>query len=228
MKKFFILLCFFAGAIVFGVAVSNFFGYDDIQDLEHRESVLGRYTFNGKDERESEQRNASSSNDNEVPYVRSIPEDPKRLRIPGEPFGSFTEETEWIQHALSYLGGRSYILAYHDPVLGTGYANLIGEEELVKTFANKAKNSTAIRDVKVMWNDYWKSNDIHAEHQDLELAEQMVTTMIDLYAPKLRDVVFKAYFRNEDRSFETEHFLLEFTYYRGPSIDQRLMVIKPL
>ncbi|HFD88170.1 MAG TPA: hypothetical protein ENJ35_10925 [Gammaproteobacteria bacterium] len=108
--------------------------------------------------------------------------------------------------------------------MGALYGCIQGEAQTVKWFINEVSNSNRVKNIKLMWNDWFK--DIgYGLHADKREAQRALKVLIKLYAPKKGKEVEKAFWGNRDATIESGDFLLKYTYTRGPAIDARLIVV---
>lgn len=95
--------------------------------------------------------------------------------------------------------------------------------DVVKVFINEDGNG-GVENVKVMWND-WTRDTGYGVHTDKGMAEAWVTAIATRFAPEAVDRVLDAFRGNADASIAGDGHLLEYTYFKGPAIDERLITI---
>ncbi len=110
--------------------------------------------------------------------------------------------------------------------LGELYGCISGRAETVKLFANERVDTGEIKDIKLMWND-WFVDVGYGVHADQAQAEGWVRILASLYARGREDELIDIFLGPEDTSLVVEGYSLEYTYRRGPKIDERLFVLTP-
>ncbi len=96
--------------------------------------------------------------------------------------------------------------------------------ETVKWFINEIPESNQVKNVKFLWNDWFK--DVGFEmHSDKEEAQKALKVLIKLYAPEKSKEVYSAFFGDTSKTITSAKFILEYTYDRGPVIDERMVIV---
>lgn len=95
--------------------------------------------------------------------------------------------------------------------------------EVVKVFINE-DGDEGVEDVKVMWND-WTRETGYGVHTDKAMAEAWVAAIATRYAPTSVDQVLDAFRGNADTAIAGDGHVLEYSYFKGPAIDERLITI---
>lgn len=95
--------------------------------------------------------------------------------------------------------------------------------EVVKVFIND-DGSGGVQNVKVMWND-WTKDTGHGVHTDKAMALAWLAAVATRYAPGSVDKVLAAYEGNSEITVDGPSHTLTYTYWNGPSIDERLFTI---
>lgn len=109
---------------------------------------------------------------------------------------------------------------------GSLYGCILGKEQTVKWFINAMPNSDKIKSVKFLWNDYFKNLTIYNElHQDRKEAHKALQALIKMYAPEKTKELNRIFFENKNATVSSEKFILNYTYNRGPAIDERMIIV---
>jgi hypothetical protein len=98
--------------------------------------------------------------------------------------------------------------------------------EVVKVFVNAAEDNQSVSNIKIMWND-WTKNIGHGVHTDQDIARDWLEKLLPLYDSDQTDQVIEAFFGKQDREFQTESAIIQYTYWKGPAIDERLITLTP-
>jgi hypothetical protein len=96
--------------------------------------------------------------------------------------------------------------------------------EVVQIFITATNDNKSVKHIKVMWID-WTKDVGYGLHTDKEIAEAWVETIATKYAPKQVAEVLEAFRGVSDKIISNENYTLSYTYYVGPSIDERLIKI---
>lgn len=107
---------------------------------------------------------------------------------------------------------------------GALYGCIQGSAKTVKWFINEIPNTNRVKNVKLMWNDWFKDRG-YGIHADKSNAQKALTVLIKLYAPQQGKEIEKAFWGKNERAIETKNFVLKYSYYRGPAIDERLIIV---
>ena len=115
-----------------------------------------------------------------------------------------------------------------EPSLGWGtmYGCIAGPAETVKFFVNERIGTGKIKNIKLIWND-WFVDVGYGIHADETRATEWVGSFSSLYAQGRKRELMEIFFGVEDRTLSLENYSLAFTYRRGPRIDERLFVLTP-
>ena len=141
--------------------------------------------------------------------------------IAGDGFGSFSSETDRATKALACPRPKTTPASAG---LGALYGCVVGRAETVKFFINEGAKAGQVKNVKLMWNDWFKDTG-YGVHADQPEAEKFVRALAALYAPSLKDKLLKAFFANENTTVEAGQYRFAYSYSRGPAIDERLIVV---
>ena len=95
--------------------------------------------------------------------------------------------------------------------------------EVAKVFVS-ADGSGGVENVKVMWND-WTRDTGYGVHTDQAMAHAWLSAIATRYAPESVDKVLAAYAGNSDLTIQGPQHTLDYTYWKGPAIDERLVTI---
>lgn len=109
---------------------------------------------------------------------------------------------------------------------GALYGCIQGTAQTAKLFINEEPETGAVKNIKVMWND-WFQDVGYGVHPDASEAHLMVKALASLYVPDLERKLVAAFFADINAAFESEDFTVVYTYRRGPKIDERLLVLTP-
>jgi len=108
--------------------------------------------------------------------------------------------------------------------MGALYSCIQGREETVKWFINEIPNTNKVKNVKLMWNDWFK-NIGFGIHSDKRNVKKSLEVISKLYAPSKRKELERIFFSNKNKTITTKEFILKYTYNRGPAIDERLIMV---
>ncbi len=112
------------------------------------------------------------------------------------------------------------------PGLGALYTCVVGKGETVKFFINEAENTGQVKDVKLMWNDWFKDVG-YGVHADKAEMQSFVKAFSKLYAPQLEQKLISTFGGSTNATIEAGEYKIVYTYKRGPAIDERLFVLTP-
>lgn len=152
---------------------------------------------------------------NETDAVVQLGESESRL--------DFRNETLRVTERIACISSRVTPAEYD---MGALYGCIQGTAETAKFFINEEAGTGAVKNIKVMWND-WFEDVGYGIHSDSREARLMVRALASLYAPELEGELVAAFFGNTDEAFELEDMNINYTYRRGPKIDERLLVLTP-
>jgi hypothetical protein len=140
-------------------------------------------------------------------------------------FGSFRSEAETAKKELQCPNSVDSDItpALYDGA-GDLYGCIQGKMETVKWFINEIPKSNQVRNVKFLWNDWFKDMGFGI-HSDQEEAKKALKVIIKLYAPEKSKEVYNAFFGNTSKTITSTKFILEYTYDRGPAIDERMIIV---
>lgn len=110
--------------------------------------------------------------------------------------------------------------------LGALYGCIAGSAETVKFFINEAEGISQVKNVKLMWND-WFVDVGYAIHSDKKVAQAFVKAFAKLYAPNIEKKLQSIFFSNSNTTLVVGGYQIAYTYSRGPKIDERLLVLTP-
>ena len=136
-------------------------------------------------------------------------------------FGSFLSESN---NATKALGCRNPKVMPASFGFGALYGCIQGRAETVKWFINGVPNSHHVENVKLMWND-WSKDRGYGDHADKDKAGKALAVLIKMYAPEKGQELEEAFWGNEDKTIQTEDYVLKYTFFRGPAIDERLIAV---
>jgi len=101
----------------------------------------------------------------------------------------------------------------------------LGEMQTVKLFINENSSLNKVYNVKFLWNDWFIDKGFGGVHADKEEAEKAVQALIKLYAPDKSEEIRNIFFGNVNKTISTSRFIIEYTYERGPAIDERMIIV---
>jgi len=112
---------------------------------------------------------------------------------------------------------------------GTGpwgdlFSCLGGVARTVKVFVNEEPGTGEVENVKIMWNDHTRDTG-YGLHADAGIARAWVGSLAARYAPRQVGAVMDAFFSSRNQVITSERYRLEYAYSRGPSIDERLLLV---
>ena len=110
--------------------------------------------------------------------------------------------------------------------LGALYGCIAGSAETVKFFINETEGTGQVKNVKLMWND-WFVDIGYGIHADKKEAQSFVKAFAKLYSPNMEKKLTSIFFSNSNMTLEVGDYQIAYTYSRGPKIDERLLVLTP-
>lgn len=134
-------------------------------------------------------------------------------------FNSFTVETKAIADTLKCPNPKVTKTAGMPDLWGC----ILPGAEVMKVFVN-ASAGGRVENVKIMWND-WTKDVGYGVHTDKAIAEAWVTALATRYAPLKIQEVLDAFRGKSDAVISGDGVSLEYTYFRGPAIDERLITV---
>lgn len=136
---------------------------------------------------------------------------------------SFDREADRITQAIKCRRPKITPPGYD---LGYLYGCVSGSAETVKVFVNEVAGTGKVKNIKIMWND-WFQDGGWGVHADQTEARRIAETVLNLYDPAQSERFLKAFFANSDTAVTGLAHSFNYTYRRGPKIDERLIVITP-
>lgn len=136
---------------------------------------------------------------------------------------SFQEEADRATKALNC--GKAKITPASSGLMAL-YGCIAGSAETVKFFINEANDAEKVKNVKLMWND-WFVDVGYGKHADKKVAEAYVKVFAKLYAPQMEKKLTSLFFSNSNAVIEVGDYQIAYSYSRGPKIDERLLVLTP-
>jgi hypothetical protein len=136
---------------------------------------------------------------------------------------SFQTEANRVTKALSCPRPK---ITPASPGFGALYGCIVGTAETVKFFVNEAESTGQVKNVKLMWND-WFVDTGHSMHADRKEAQAFVKAFAKLYAPDMEKKLTSIFFSNSNTTVAVGDYQIAYTYSRGPLIDERLFVLSP-
>jgi hypothetical protein len=101
-----------------------------------------------------------------------------------------------------------------------------GKAETVKFFINEDESTGQVKNVKLMWNDWYRDVG-YGIHADKSLAQAFVSAFARLYAPGTEMKLASIFFSNSNTNLDVGDYQIAYTYSKGPGIDERLFVLTP-
>ncbi|MCG6202511.1 hypothetical protein [Psychromonas antarctica] len=136
-------------------------------------------------------------------------------------FDNFRSESD---HVTKEIGCAKPKLITGNKDLAGLYGCIAGVGETVKLFINEKVGTGKVNNVKLMWND-WTKDLGDGLHTDQFLAKKWVSVVATMYAPKQVEEVVSTFFNSKNKKIESSTHIIEYTYYVGPAIDERLLTI---
>ncbi len=99
-----------------------------------------------------------------------------------------------------------------------------GAAETAKLFVNGASGSDQVKNVKVMWNDWFQDRG-YGLHPDRREAGQLLDAVASRYVPDRKDEIRNAFFNRKTLEVTQGAFKIEITHTRGPAIDEHLLTL---
>jgi hypothetical protein len=109
------------------------------------------------------------------------------------------------------------------------YICMVSDRDYLETFVND-DGSGNVKNIKLVWDDRTKARPpatppVHARKTE---AKAMLDAILKLYAPDARPLILNAFFNlKKSASFDSAKFRIEFTYSKGPAIDERQLILNP-
>ncbi|MBV6808817.1 hypothetical protein KWH19_03030 [Xanthomonas campestris pv. pennamericanum] len=136
----------------------------------------------------------------------------------------FEREVERVQGVLSC---RSSKITPASDGWGALYGCIGGQAETVKFFIDEEQGAGSVKSVKFLWNDWFKDRG-YGLHADAKDADKMAHDLIKLYPSEHDSALLKAFKGKKNLRKEGGGYRFEYTYDRGPAIDERMIVVTPL
>jgi hypothetical protein len=111
--------------------------------------------------------------------------------------------------------------------LGRLFSCVAGPAQTAKLFVNGEATGSAVKNIKVMWND-WQKDRGYGLHADREEAENLVSTVAGLYVPEAADEIVEAFLDGRELEATGKHFSATVTQTMGPAILEHLLVIRTM
>ena len=99
-----------------------------------------------------------------------------------------------------------------------------GEAETAKLFVNGAAHTKEVKNIKVMWNDWFKDVG-YGLHPDKAAAERLLRAVTNRYAPAKTEEIKKAFFQRRQLETEENNLKIVVSHTKGPAIDEHLLTI---
>lgn len=142
----------------------------------------------------------------------------------GEEFKTYRVESVELHELLNQLckGSSKFVPA----MFGDGEMYGFSSRETVKVFLNQTAKGAAVKDLKIMWDDYHGGSLYHAHQGHSELSVVLIA-LLKRYAPDLKTEVFAAFFESEARVFETTTLRFELKITKHKLLVERLIIVTP-
>lgn len=141
-------------------------------------------------------------------------------------FGDFQSFQEEANRATKELSCQRPKISPASSGLGALYGCITGPAETVKFFINEVEGTGSVKNVKLMWND-WFIDVGYGKHADKKQAEAFVKSFAKLYAPKMEKELLSTFFANTNKTLKAGSYQIAYTFSHGPKIDERLLVVTP-
>ncbi|MET3999848.1 hypothetical protein [Marinobacterium sp. MBR-109] len=139
-------------------------------------------------------------------------------------FDTFNHESNRMTHLLS-CDNPKYIPS-------SKYANKLyscigGKSDSVKIFINADSDQKSIKNIKFMWNEYTTTKIPGINMQDgKNIAHDWLIKISDHYFPTHKNKILKKFFSEKNNfEFTDGRYLIKYTFFEGPSINERLLII---
>lgn len=110
---------------------------------------------------------------------------------------------------------------------GALFSCISGKAETVKFFINEEPGSGKVKNVKFLWNDWFKDRG-YGVHADASEADRMVRDLVKLFPSAHDKDLLKAFKGKQAVTREGGGYRFEYTYDRGPAIDERMIIVTPI
>lgn len=110
---------------------------------------------------------------------------------------------------------------------GALFSCISGPAETSKFFINEDLATGKVKSIKFLWNDWFKDVG-YGLHADKAVAAKMLASVLTLYPIQQSAELRSAFSAKKNRNFKSESATFEYTFDRGPSIDERMIVITPI
>lgn len=110
---------------------------------------------------------------------------------------------------------------------GALFSCISGPTETSKFFINEDLATGKVKSIKFLWNDWFKDVG-YGLHADKAVAAKMLASVLTLYPIQQSAELRSAFSAKKNRNFKSESATFEYTFDRGPSIDERMIVITPI
>lgn len=107
---------------------------------------------------------------------------------------------------------------------GALYGCIQGRAETVKWFINEKAGTDKVANIKLMWND-WSKDVGYGIHADKREAQRALDVLINMYAPTESQLLNDVFWKNTNRTIKSNGFTFDYKYTKGPTIDERLIVV---
>ncbi len=108
---------------------------------------------------------------------------------------------------------------------GALYGCIQGRAETVKWFINEKAGTGKVANIKLMWND-WSKDVGYGIHADKREAQRALDALINIYAPTESQPLNDVFWGNTNRTIESNSFTFDYSYTKGPAIDERLIIVR--
>lgn len=110
---------------------------------------------------------------------------------------------------------------------GALFSCISGPAETSKFFINEDLATGKVKSIKFLWNDWFKDVG-YGLHADKAVAAKILASVLTLYPIQQSAELRSAFSAKKNRNFKSESATFEYTFDRGPSIDERMIVITPI
>lgn len=109
---------------------------------------------------------------------------------------------------------------------GMLYSCISGQQGTAKIYINENPGKGTVKNIKIMWNDYFKDvgYGTHLGHVE---AYKFVDTVTDMLVPSVSKKLQANFIGHQNFDYETKEFAASYKYHKGPAIEERLITLTP-
>lgn len=132
-----------------------------------------------------------------------------------------------VERSKAVLSCKSTKITPESSGWGALFGCIGGEAETVKFFINEEPGTGRVSTTKFLWNDWFKDRG-YGLHADAKAADKMIHDLIKLYPSDHDKALLKAFKGKKNLTLEGNGYRFEYTFDRGPAIDERMIVVTPI